>query len=106
MLQSVLAHVLTLWSEREPGLEQKKPRIWVLSIFRVPKGQYQFSYIIDHCGFLVLFLVFLWITQTDVCQRDLICPSCCPSIHLHCAAMQNSSTPLHWKELEQKPVSK
>lgn len=26
--------VLTLWSEREPGLEKNKHRIWVLSIFR------------------------------------------------------------------------
>lgn len=33
--------VLTLWAERAPGLEKNKPRIWVLSIFRVefPRSQ-------------------------------------------------------------------
>lgn len=116
MLHSVLAHLISsLHGLRESQVRKKmKPGISVVSVSRLIKDLIDSPCMCtsDHCCFLVLAVKVLWTMQKYPNQGDLIFPSCCFLIHLHCTVMQKCSTagrtgakPSEYKyDVDPKPV--
>lgn len=73
MHRNVLANsIFRLWSERQPGLEIKKPTIWFfLLLDHFFPLQWQLSYK-DHCGIPACYYRYLWTMWKHVYLCDLV----------------------------------